>query len=255
VGAPLPGFHQLLIFAMVAARVGTLVLIAPLFGSRSLPVQFRAALALVLALVIAPVYWHSSGAPLDSWFSVAMLVSAEILIGLFLALGLLIFFCSLELAGNLVGQVTGVAMPGVSASESGEAQQFPSALLYLVGVVVFFIAGGHRLVMAGLLDTFQTMPPGSGRLPTGLLPTLTVLLDQSFQLAVRIAAPAVLAVLCATLVTGFVSRALPQVNMWTLGYGLNMLTVLAALSLSLGAVTYVFADSIAPLFELLLRAL
>ncbi len=240
---------------MVAARVGTLVFVAPVFGSRPVPVQFRAMLAVVLALVIAPVYWHSPGAPLESWAAVAMLVAGEMLIGLFLALGLLILFCSLELAGNLVGQVTGVAMPGVAAGDGGEPQQFPAALLYLVGVTIFFVAGGHRLVMAGLLDTFQTMPPGSGRLPTDLLPTLTMLLDQSFQLAVRIGAPVVLAVLCATLVTGFVSRALPQVNLWTFGYGLNMLTLLTALSLSIGAVTYVFADSIAPFFESLFRAL
>lgn len=239
---------------MVTARVGTLVFVAPVFGSRPVPVQFRAMLAVVLALVIAPIYWHSSGVPLDSWAAVVMLVAGEMLIGLFLALGLLILFCSLELAGNLIGQVTGVAMPGVSASDGNQPQPFPAALLYLVGMAIFFVAGGHRLVMAGLLDTFQSMPPGSGRLPTELLPTLTALLDQSFQLAVRIAAPAVLAVLCATLVTGFVTRALPQVNMWTLGYGLNMLTLLAVLSLSLGAVTYVFADSIAPFVESLLRA-
>jgi len=32
---------------------------------------------------------------------------------------------------------------------------------FIFAVAVFVSIGGHRLVMAGLLDTFATMPPGT----------------------------------------------------------------------------------------------
>ena len=37
--------------------------------------------------------------------------------------------------------------------------------MFLAAVTIFLCIGGHRMVMAGLLDTFQTIPPGSGELP------------------------------------------------------------------------------------------
>ena len=40
-----------------------------------------------------------------------------------------------------------------------------SHLMLLVTLAVFVAIGGHRVVMAGLLDTFQTIPPGSGAVP------------------------------------------------------------------------------------------
>ena len=34
----------------------------------------------------------------------------------------------------------------------------------LLVLAIFVAIGGHRMVMAGLLDTFQTIPPGKCRL-------------------------------------------------------------------------------------------
>ena len=53
------------------------------------------------------------------------------------------------------------------AFDPGLDQDVPlfSRLMFLVTVSVFVCLGGHRMVMAGLLDTFQTIPPGSGEFP------------------------------------------------------------------------------------------
>jgi flagellar biosynthetic protein FliR len=243
----LPGFSQFLILASVLTRIGTVVCVAPMAGARTIPIPLRIAFAVALSLVVAPVYWQSASITQPTWLAIGFVLGAEVVIGLCMAIGLVILFGSLELAGHLIGQVTGITLPGTAASEADSSTQFPARLLYLFGVAIFFAVGGHRILISGLLGTFQTLPPGTGRLPSDMVGMFTLMLSESFQLAIRIAAPALFAIVGATIVYGLVSRALPQLNVWSMGYGLNMLVLLASLSFSLGAIGYVLADEM-PLF-------
>ena len=55
------------------------------------------------------------------------------------------------------------------------------------------------------------------------------------QLGIRAAAPAVTALLLASLILGLVGRTLPQLNVLSMGFGLNAMLAFAALGLTLGA--------------------
>ena len=81
------------------------------------------------------------------------------------------------------------------------------------------------------------------------------LVSQSFSLGIRAAAPAVTALLAATLILGLVGRTLPQLNVLSLGFGLNAMLAFAVLALSLGAAVWAFQDQIQPAMETLLDAL
>ena len=105
------------------------------------------------------------------------------------------------------------------------------------------------MVMAGLLDTFKTIPPGSGVFPRSMADGFVTLVGQSFSLAVRVAAPAVTALLLATLILGLIGRTLPQLNILAMGFGLNSLLAFAALGLTFGAAAWAFQDQIQPAME------
>ena len=84
---------------------------------------------------------------------------------------------------------------------------------------------------------------------------MTSLLAESFVLGIRAAAPAMVALLLATLVLGLVSRTLPQLNVMVLGFGFNALASMAALGVSLGAAAWIFQDQLEPFLDTALRAL
>ena len=109
--------------------------------------------------------------------------------------------------------------------------------------------------MAGLLDTFQTIPPGSGIFSQSITDAFVTLMTQSFSLGIRAAAPATIALLLATLVLGLISRTVPQLNVLVLGFGLNSLLIFGALALTLGGMVWTFQEQIEPALELLLDAL
>jgi flagellar biosynthetic protein FliR len=238
--------HWLVLFTFVFARVAGLTMTAPIYGNNNVPLQVRVLLAAALSLLVLPLQGSAAAVHYGSLPQYALLLAVEAAIGACLGLGVLILLHSMTLAGELVAQTSGLGIAEVFDPTIEENVPLFSRLMFLTAVTIFLCIGGHRMVMAGLLDTFQTIPPGSGELPNSLAEAFTTLVGQSFSLGVRVAAPAVTSLLLATLILGLIGRTLPQLNIFALGFGLNSLLALAALALSIGAAAWAFQDQIEP---------
>jgi flagellar biosynthetic protein FliR len=128
-------------------------------------------------------------------------------------------------------------------------------LLYLTTLAVFLLIDGHRYLMGALLDTFATIPPGGGRLPATLPETIAALLTESFSLGIRAAAPAMSALLLATVLLGLISRTIPQINVMVVGFGVNSLITLGMLAISLSSMVFVFQDAFTPAIDEIIQSL
>jgi flagellar biosynthetic protein FliR len=177
------------------------------------------------------------------------------LLGLTLGFGVTLLFSGVQLAGQVISQMSGMSLGDVFNPGVDDNIPLFSQLLYLVALTIFLIAGGHRMVMAGLLDTFAALPLGGMSVPDSLGEMVVTLLVQSFSLGVRTAAPATLALLLASLVMGVISRTLPQLNVMAFGFGLNALTTFGILSVSLGGMAWLFQDEIEPMLRTVIETL
>jgi len=235
---------QFLLFTLVLARVSGLVMVAPIFGAAAVPMRVRALLAFSIALLVAPLHWGASFDHPGTTLNYLVLVGNEALVGLLLALGVNLLFAGVQVAGQIIGQMSGLQVAEVFSPEFDGGVPVFSQILFYVALAVFVILGGHRMTMEALLDTFAAMPPGTARLSSTTTETLTELLAQSFALGIRAAAPAMVALLLTTLVLGLIGRTLPQLNIMSLGFGLSSLVTLCVLSMSLGAAAWLFQDHI-----------
>lgn len=231
---------RFVIFTLVLARTGALIMTAPLFGSLAMPRQARAFLAVAMSLLILPVHLDSSLPPVVNVVDLARLLGNEVLVGLLLGLGINILFSGIQVAGQIVSQMSGLSLFGVFDPGFEEDVSVFSQLFYFLTLAVFVSIGGHRLVIEGLLQTFAWAPPGSAALGESFVSVLINVATQSFALGIRAAAPLLVALLLATIVLGLISRTLPQINIIAVGFGLNSLLTMALLILSIGAVAWTF---------------
>lgn len=247
--------NWLILFALVFARVAGLTMTAPIFGTKDAPMQVRVLLAVAFALLIAPIEWHAAAIPFGSLANLVAMLAVEVAIGACLGLGVLVLIHSMTLAGEMIAQASGLGIAEMFDPTIEENVSQFSRLMFLAAVTIFLCIGGHRMVMAGLLDTFQTIPPGNGVPPGTLADGFTTLVAMSFSLGVRVAAPVVTSLLLATLVLGLIGRTLPQLNIFALGFGLNSLLAFAALALTFGAAAWTFQDQIQPAMQTIFDAL
>ena len=247
--------NKFLLFTLVLTRVSGLTITAPIYGSTEIPMRVRVMLSFALALLITPTQWDVPIEYPGSALNYLVFVGSELMLGLCLGLGITILFSGVQLAGQLIGRTGGLMMAESVDPGSGSSVPLFSRVLFLVAMAVFVCIGGHRMVMAGLLDTFATIPPGSGIIPNTIGEAFVTLVSQSFSLGVRTAMPAVTALLLSTLVLGLIGRTMPQLNILMVGFGLNSMLSFAALSLSIGAAVWAFQDQLEPAMELLLETL
>jgi flagellar biosynthetic protein FliR len=61
---------------------------------------------------------------------------------------------------------------------------------------------------------------------------------------VRVAAPVIAALLLSNLVTGLISRTLPQINVLAIGLSINALAMLVVLALTIGSAGLIFQNEL-----------
>ena len=247
--------HLLMVFTLVLTRIGGLVATAPVYGTADTPAQVRALLAAALAMLITPSQLAATVTYPYALLDYLVVIGGELVIGAALGLGITILFSGTHLAGMLIARTAGLALGETYDPSTAEELPDFSRLLFWISTAVFVTLGGHRMVMAGLLDTFAAIPPGQASHPPGIAQALVVLVTQSLSLGMRAAAPAVTALLLGTLVMGLISRTLPQLNAMALGFGLNSLLTFGVLAFSLGAALWVFQEQLQPAMETLLDGL
>lgn len=235
---------RLIVFLLVLSRVSGLVLTAPVFGVREAPMRVRALLAIVLSFLMMPMSWDASVLKPHSIVDGLTLIGGELVIGATLGLGVMMIFGGIQVAGQLIGQMSGMSLGEVFNPGFNEEIHSISQLLYYVTLAAFVLVGGHRELLGALLDTFRALPLGQGAAPAASLEVLTTLIGESFVLGVRAAAPSLTALLLATVVLGLIARTLPQLNALALGVPLNTLIAIGSLAISLGAMVAVFEDSL-----------
>ncbi len=231
-----------MIFTLVLGRISGLIVIAPIFGSLTLPRQVRALLAVALALLVTPVYLNTTLPPVTDVASYAHLMANEVAIGLLLGLGVTIMFSGIQVAGQIVSQMSGLSLADVFDPGFDESVSMFTQLFHFLTMAVFVAIGGHRIMIEAVLETFAWAPPGHAALGETYVDTLTGLMSQSFALGIHAAAPLMIALFLSTVVLGLIGRTLPQINIIAVGFGINSFLTLAMTLLSLGTVAWTFQE-------------
>ncbi len=230
------------VFVLVLTRISAVVMTAPLFSEHSIPLRVRALFAVFLAFLVAPLQASTTEPVVENLLELGRLMALEALVGLLLGLGFNILFAGLQVAGQIISQMSGMSLAEVFSPGFDDNVSVFSQLFFFVTMAVFLTLGGHRMVIEALLETFCWAPPGQVALGGTFVEALTSIVTQSFILGIRAIAPVLTALLLSTIVLGLISRTLPQLNIMLVGFNLNAMLTLAVLFLSLGTVAWTFQE-------------
>ena len=220
-------------FLLVLARLSAALVAIPLFGARGVPVPTKIGLAALLSLLVLPLQSQPLAAAPTNLLPFASLVGSEVLVGLAIGVAVSLVFSGLAMAATLVGVQIGFGLSGVidplTRSQAGVLNQF----YQLVVTLIFFAVNGHYLVITGLLQTFEVVPPGTADLTLiagdRVVPFFTAL----FVVAIRIALPVMGALMLTDLAMGLVARTVPQMNALIVGFPMKVGVGLFVLALSM----------------------
>jgi len=217
---------------LVSARLAGLFVLAPVFGERVVPRRVAVLLAVAMALPLAARVDVASGVAW-SWPGLAMAVAGEATVGLALGYVARLMFVGVEIGAFHVSQQMGLSLAEVYGGQERADPTRP--MLHLLAVVIFLAVGGHRFMLSAVVRSFDTLPPLALTKP-GVLDVVTGLLGASFVLALKVAAPVLLAMLLAGVLLGLLQRTAPTLSILSVGLPVRVLLglVLLASMLALG---------------------
>ena len=240
---------------LVLTRISGIVIMAPVLHTTDTPVQYRALLAFAISLAIMPSQWFVEVVEPDTLSAFAIMIAAELLIGLAMGFGLYILFAGVALAGELIGSVGGLLAAQIFDPVSGDQVPLMSRAYQFLAITVFALIGGLNVLVTSLLDTFVSIPVGTTGFNPQIAYSLMAILNTSFVLALRIAAPVLIAVLISMLVIGLLSKTLPQLNLMSVGFGINSMVMFAVFCFTLGTGMWCFQERVADVFEVIFDGL
>jgi flagellar biosynthetic protein FliR len=211
------GEQHVAAFFLVLARIGPLFVLAPLFSSKLVPARVRGIVAVGLAIGMTPVVSKGVTVPLDA-IGLAGLVVKEMLVGAAFAFSIGALFAAISTAGTYLDTAIGFSYGSLVDPLTGNQSTVLAQLYGLVGTMVFIVIGGDAWVVRGLARTYDLVgldqSPDLGRLVGAMDATFAGIMTS----ALEVAGPVMLALILTDAAFGVVSRVVPQLNVFAVGF-------------------------------------
>ncbi|HET7321055.1 MAG TPA: flagellar biosynthetic protein FliR [Longimicrobiaceae bacterium] len=211
---------------LFAFRLGGLVLIAPVFSAKTVPMKLRVVLIVLFTWLLAPAVVIPGAAPALTFGTAA----TETLVGFAIGFGAAVFVGAIEAAGDLISISSGLSgaelLDPLTGIQSGALAQFAN----FFAIAVLLAVNAHILMLRALTTSVELIPVGSAVDVQPGLARLVSLGSTLFLLGLRFAAPVLAVVLLGNVALAILARVAPQVNALSVAFPLQIGISLFALA-------------------------
>lgn len=217
-------------FIPVFIRVSVILFFLPYIGSRTVPIIFRFFFALSVSLAIMPFLSDKEENLLISLFN-------GIFFGMAIGLMIRIIIAAVETAAQWMSMQIGFLVANIFNPQFGELMGPLSVFYEMFTIALFFSLDLHLSLVEIILRTFEFPVKYSF---AGNVIEFSYLL---FPLALKLSAPVLLIQVLMNLGLGFLSRIMPQANVFFVGFPLLLATGVAVIWLSIPIFTMVLSKA------------
>ncbi|MHA7899781.1 MAG: flagellar biosynthetic protein FliR [Henriciella sp.] len=230
-------------FIVTVARLSFVIVLIPGIGEQMIPAQVRVYLLLGLAAAISGLGITDYVLP-DNLTDFGIVIVTELLLSLFLGIGLRVVIWTLNIAGSVIAQSIGLAQPLGVALEN-ESQTATANLLSMAGAALLFSMNFHVQVISSWIELYDTIPIGGSSWIAQAF--LFDSIYAAFAFAILLAWPFVAMNLLYNVCLGFINKAMPQMMVAFVGAPFLVGAGMFLLAVSIAAMLMVWQDQIAQL--------
>lgn len=242
---PVLQMEDVVTFLLILMRVSAILIMMPIFGERVVPAQVKAALSIIIAIIVYPVLnLPPAQAPTDSTIHLLLAMGGEILIGIVIGFVARVVFAAVQTAGELMGFQMGVAISNVIDPISSTQVSILSEFLYLVALLIFVAVDGHHIFLSAITESYRAIPALGGMFGADAAREITLLTRDVFVTGLRLAAPVIAVVFFVNVALGLIARTVPQINVFIVGFPLQVFVGLLFLGLAMPFIIALISNEI-----------
>lgn len=213
-------------------RLMALIATAPLLNHRSVPARLKIALAIACALVVAPTLPSPPAVEPFSGDGFLLLLQQS-LVGAAIGIAIQFVFAAIGLCGDMIGLQMGLSFSEFIDPQNSASTPLVGSFMVTIALLVLLAINGHLMMIGSLVESFHAIPIAA-RPEHGLgLERLVSLGGEIFRIGLHLSLPVLATLLALNITMGVLTRAAPQLNVFSVGFPITLLGGLLLLSFSL----------------------
>lgn len=208
-------------------------------SARTIPTPIRNLLAILLTAMIVPMI---PPVPLDNMLSLAAFIeiAQQIIIGVALGFISMMVVNTFVLAGQIVAMQTGLGFASIVDPINGINVPAVGQFYLILATLLFWTLDGHLFMIEMLVVSFDAFPIGGEWWTDEQFRQIAHWAGWMFVSAVTIALAPIVSLLIVNLAFGVMTKAAPQLNIFSIGFAVAQITGLIIIWITLSNQTYHF---------------
>lgn len=223
-------------FFLILSRVSAFFITLPMFSYRTIPAMHKIGLSFFLTWFM----FFSIDPPIIEIDAIYfMLIIKEVIVGLSVGLIGMILLYAIQVAGGFIDIKMGFMIANVVDPQTGAQTPLMGGYLYTFALLFLLSIDAHHLLLDGVFYSYQFIPMDQVYIPFGnenILMHVVTTFNTMFIIAFQMAMPIAGSLFLVDVALGMVSRTVPQVNVFVIGFPLKILVGFIILFLVMPAI-------------------
>ena len=222
-------------------RISSMLMVMAIFGAGTTPARVRLLLAVTITVAVAPMLPQMPAVELFSLKSF-FITAQQVMIGTAMGFISQMLLQTFVLTGQIIGMQTSLGF--ASMVDPGSGQQVPAVgnFFLILSTFIFLSVDGHLVMIQMIIASFETIPVSSTGINIANYQAAANWGSYMFGAALTMSISAILALLLINLSFGVMTRAAPQLNIFSIGFPITMLSGLLILWFTLTPIMSHFGD-------------
>jgi flagellar biosynthesis protein FliR len=210
-------------FLMVLFRISGVIIFAPFYGSRDVPIKLRVFFCFLVAIIVFPTLKGIlPTVPTNSLIHLSIISAVETMIGMSIGIIALVIFAGAQLAGQYIGMQMGYGIVNVIDPYTSTQVSILSQLQNIITMWIFLLINGHHWFLQGIADSFNIIQLGGAKITQSLVMNLLSYGGEVFVIGFKVGAPGIITLLFADLMMGIIAKTVPQINILIVGFPIKV---------------------------------
>ncbi|RXI97994.1 flagellar type III secretion system protein FliR [Anaerobacillus alkaliphilus] len=222
-------------FLLILTRVSAFLITLPLFSHRTIPAMHKIGFGFFLSWLI---FFSIDPVMIEIDGIYFLLIIKEVIVGLTVGLIAMVLMYAIQVAGGFIDIKMGFMIANVIDPQTGAQSPLTGGYLYTFALLFLLAIDAHHLLLDGIYYSYQFIPLEQIYLPFGNKNILIHFLNTfalMFLIAFQMAMPIVGSLFLVDLALGMIARAVPQVNVFVIGFPIKILVGFIILILAMPA--------------------
>lgn len=234
--------ETLQIFLLVLLRASGLFLIAPIFSDNTIPKSIRVGMVIILSGIIVSALNHPEIQSITSLWELTGLAIKEIMIGFVIGITFKFIFMGIKTGGGILGYQLGFAMVSLPDVDTSGQVSIIARFWVLIATLIFLVINGHHMVITALVDSYRAIPVGMASMTAPVSEILIKCSGYVFIIAIKLAAPITVTLFLTDVSLGLISKVMPSMNVFFVGFPIKVGVGLATVAMSLPLFAYILEN-------------